>query len=315
MTLTNSEKTGLIATVTFHAVVLLLLLYLGFVTPFPPPQEEGFLVDFGNSETGLGLEEPSAASAPIVAEVSAPEVATATKKVVPASKPVTRPKSTSKVADNAEEDLLTQEYEKTVAIAARAKKKAQDDKKAKIDEDQRIKAREEQQQRNEALELQRQEAEENRLAQEKSAKIGAINSRAKNAFGGGKTDNGSQSTGQGNTYGRGNQGSPDGTPGAKQYGLGGGAGKGISFSLSGRNARSLPKPMFPGNESGIVVVEVTVDKFGKVTKALPGIKGSNTVNTDLLEAAKKAALAASFNTDENAAAFQKGTITYHFILQ
>ena len=315
MTLTNSEKTGLIATVTFHAVVLLLLLYLGFVTPYPPPQEEGFLVDFGNSETGLGLEEPSAASAPKVAEVSAPEVVTTTKKVVSASKPVTRPKSTSKVADNAEEDLLTQEYEKTVAIAARAKKKVIDEKKAKLDEDQRIKAREEQQQRNEALELQRQEAEENRLAQEKSAKIGAINSRAKNAFGGGKTDNGSQSTGQGNTYGRGNQGSPDGTPGTNQYGLGGGAGKGISFSLAGRKAGSLPKPTFPGNESGIVVVEVTVDKFGKVTKALPGIRGSNTVNTDLLEAAKKAALAASFNTDEKAPAFQKGTITYHFILQ
>jgi outer membrane biosynthesis protein TonB len=314
MTLTNSEKTGLIATVSFHAVVLLLLLYLGFVTPYPPPQEEGFLVDFGNSETGLGLEEPSAASAPIVAEVSAPEVAEV-KKTVQAQKPVSRPKNTAKVTDNAQEDLLTQEYEKTVAIAARAKKKDRDDKKAKLDEQQKENAREKQQQRIDALELKRQEAEDNRIAQEKSAKIGAINSRAKNAFGGGKTDNGSLSTGQGNTYGRGNQGSPDGTPGAKQYGLGGGAGKGISFSLSGRNARSLPKPSFPGNESGTVVVEVTVDKFGKVTKALPGIRGSNTVNTDLLEAARKAALAASFNTDQNAAAFQKGTITYHFILQ
>ena len=56
MTLTKSEKTGLIATVLFHAVVLLLLLYFGFVTPFPPPQEEGFLVDFGNSETGMLLQ-------------------------------------------------------------------------------------------------------------------------------------------------------------------------------------------------------------------------------------------------------------------
>ena len=314
MTLTNSEKTGLIATVSFHAVVLLLLLYLGFVTPYPPPQEEGFLVDFGNSETGLGLEEPSAAMAPLVAEVSAPEVAEV-KKTVPVQKPVSRPQKTSKVADNAEEDLLTQEYEKTVAIAARAKKKDRDDKKAKLDEQQKEKAREEQQERIDALKLKQQEAEDNRIAQEKSAKIGAINSRAKNAFGGGKTDNGSQSTGQGNTYGRGNQGSPDGTPGVKQYGLGGGAGKGISFSLSGRNARSLPKPSFPGNEAGTVVVEVTVDKFGKVTKALPGIRGSNTVNTDLLEAAKKAALAASFNSDPSAAAFQKGTITYHFILQ
>ena len=307
MTLTNSERTGLIATVLFHTAVLLLLLYMGFVVPYPPPQEEGFLIDFGNSDTGLGLEEPSAASAP--------EVVAAAKKVVPVAKPINRPQNTPKVEDKGDEDLLTQDYEKTVAVAARAKKKVRDEKKAKLDEEQRIKAREEQQQRAEALEIQREEAAEKRVAQEKAAKIGAINSRAKNAFGGGKTDNGSQSTGQGNTYGKGNQGSPDGTPGAKQYGLGGGAGKGISFSLAGRNARSLPKPTFPGNESGTVVVEVTVDKFGKVTKALPGIKGSNTVNTDLLEAAKKAALAASFNTDENAPAFQKGTITYHFILQ
>jgi len=273
------------------------------------------LVDFGNSETGLGLEEPSAASAPIVAEVSAPEMAEV-KKSVQAQKPVSRPKNTAKVTDNAQEDLLTQEYEKTVAIAARAKKKDRDDKKAKLDEQQKEKAREEQQERIDALKLKQQEAEDNRIAQEKSAKIGAINSRAKNAFGGGKTDNGSQSRGQGNTYGSGNQGSPDGTPGVKQYGLGGGPGKGgVSYNLSGRRAQSLPKPSFPGNESGTVVVEVTVDKNGKVTKALPGIKGSNTVNTDLLEAAKKAALAASFNTDDNAAAFQKGTITYHFILQ
>lgn len=300
MTLTNSQKTGLITTVSFHVVILLLLLYFGFVVPYPPPQEEGFLVDFGNSATGMGIEEPSAANAP--------EVLPATKKIVPVAKPINRPQNTPKVEDKGDEDLLTQEYEKTVAVATRAKKKL-------IDEKQKLKAREEQLQRAEALEIQRKEAEERRVEQEKVKKIGAINSRAKNAFGGGKTDNGSQSSGQGNTYGSGNQGSPDGTPGANQYGLGGGAGKGISFSLSGRNARSLPKPAFPGNEAGIVVVEVTVDKFGKVTKALPGIKGSNTVDTDLLEAAKKAALAASFNTDQNAPAFQKGTITYHFILQ
>jgi len=307
MTLTNSEKTGLIVTVLFHTVVLLLLIYMGFVTPFPPPAEEGFLIDFGTTEMGLGKEEPSAANAP--------EIVAAPKKVVPVARPVERPRSTPKVEDKAEEDLLTQEYEKTVAVAARVKKKLADEKKEKLEEAQKLKAREEQRAREEAREIQRQEAEENRIQQEKTEKIGAINSRAKNAFGGGKTDNGSQSSGQGITYGKGNQGSPDGTPGSNQYGLGGGAGKGISFSLAGRNARSLPKPTFPGNESGIVVVEVTVDKYGKVTKALPGIKGSNTVDTDLLEAAKKAALAASFNSDENAPAFQKGTITYHFILQ
>ena len=306
MTLTNSQKTGLTATILFHTVVLLLLLYMGFIAPYPPPPEEGFLVDFGNSATGLGLEEPSAAEAP---ELVAPA-----QKVIPAAKPVSRPQSTPKVVEKAEEDLLTQDYEKTVAIEARAKKKLLDDKKAKIREDLKQK---EIQERAEALELQRQEAELRRAEEVKAQKIGAINSRAKNAFGGGKTDNGSLSTGQGNTYGPGNQGTPDGTPGANQYGLGGGSGngQGISYSLGGRTHRSLPKPTFPGNEAGVVVVEVTVDKFGKVTKAFPGIKGSNTVDADLLEAAKKAALSATFNTDQNAPAFQKGTITYHFILQ
>ena len=302
MTLSNSQKTGILATTLFHVVVILLLLYFGFIAPFPPPQEEGFLVDFGNSATGLGLEEPSAAQAPEA------EAIPAEKKIAPASKPVSQPRHTPKVADKGAEDLLTQEYEKTVAIAVGKKKKA-------LDEERKLKEQEEREEKAEALETQRQEAEAKRVQQEREQKIGAINSRAKNAFGGGKTDNGSLSTGQGNTFGKGNQGSPNGTPGANQYGLGGGAGKGISFSLSGRNARSLPKPAFPGNESGTVVVEVTVDKYGKVTKALPGIKGSNTVNPDLLEAAKKAALSASFNSDPNAPAFQKGSITYHFILQ
>lgn len=309
MKLSRSQKTGLISTVLFHTAVLLLLLFWGFVVPYPPPAEEGFLVDFGNSDTGLGVEEPSAANAP--------DAVAAAEKAVPASKPVSRPPNTSKVEDKGDEDLLTQDYEKTVAVeAAKAKKRLLDDKREKLKEEKILKAQEKQQ-REEALEIQRQEAAERRIERENAKKIGAINSRAKNAFGGGKTDNGSQSTSQGNTYGGGNQGSPDGTPGTNQYGLGGGAGlgSGPSFSLTGRNARSLPKPKFPGNEAGIVVVEVTVDKYGKVTKAFPGIKGTNTVNTDLLEAARKAALAANFNTDLNAPAFQKGTITYHFILQ
>jgi colicin import membrane protein len=307
ITISKSQKIGAIATVLFHMVILLLLLFMGFVLPYPPPQEEGFLVDFGNSPTGLGIEEPSAREGT--------ENAVAAKKAASATHPVSRPKPSAKVQDKGDEDLLTQEYEKSIALAANLKKKSEHDKKIKLDEERKLKDREEKQQRDEAIEKQQQEAEEARIEAENAKKIGVINSRAKNAFGGGKTDNGSSSTGQGNTYGSGNQGSPDGTPGANQYGIGGGSGKGISYSLAGRNARSLPKPSFPGNEAGIVVVEVTVDKYGKVTKALPGIKGSNTVDTDLLEAAKKAALAASFNTDQNAPAFQKGTITYHFILQ
>ena len=307
MTISNSQRTGAIATVLFHTVLFLLLLLMVINLPNPPREEEGFLVDFGNSNTGLGLEEPSAAMGS--------EAVAAAKKPAPAAHAVSQPRPSAKVQDKGEEDLLTQEYEKSVALAASARKKIEKEKKLILDEERKIKAREEKQQRDEAIAKQKQEAEESRIKQDQDKKIGAINSRAKHALGGGKTDNGSKSTSQGNTYGGGNQGSPNGTPGANQYGLGGGEGKGISYSLAGRNARSLPKPAFPGNEAGIVVVEVTVDKYGKVTKALPGVKGSNTVDPDLLEAARKAAVIATFNTDQNAPAFQKGTITYHFILQ
>jgi len=307
MTFTDSQKKGVTLTVLLHASILLLLFLFGSVLPYPPPQEEGYLVDFGDSPTGQGLEEPSAARGS--------EATAAAKKAASVSHPANSPQSAAKNTDKNEEDLLTQNYEKTVEMATTARKKIANENKILLDDERKLKAREEKQRRDEEFAKQQQEAEENRLLAEREKKIGAINSRAKNAFGGGKTDNGSQSTGQGNTYGPGNQGSPGGTPGANQYGPGGGEGKGVSFNLSGRNARSLPKPSFPGNEAGIVVVEVTVDKFGKVTKALPGVKGSNTVDTDLLEAARKAALLARFNTDQNAPAFQKGTITYHFILQ
>jgi colicin import membrane protein len=303
MTLSNSQKTGILSTLLFHAIVLLLLLYFGFIMPYPLPQEEGFLVDFGNSATGIGLEEPSAAKA----EVEVAEV----KKSVQVTKPVTRPKPVSRSQDKGDEELLTQDYEKTVAVAAaRAKKKL-------IDEEKRLKDLEERKLRAQALEQERREAEETRIQAEKAQKIGAINSRAKNAFGGGKADNGPQSKGQGNTYGSGNQGSPDGTPGANQYGLGGGtgSGKGPSYSLAGRKGISFPKPDFPGNEGGIVVVVVTVNRSGKVTMALPVSKGSTTQNADLWEEAKKAALKASFNSDEAATEFQRGTITYNFNIQ
>ena len=48
--------------ITFHVIVLLLLIFLGFFTPLPLPGEEGILVNFGNSENGLGDREPSPAS-------------------------------------------------------------------------------------------------------------------------------------------------------------------------------------------------------------------------------------------------------------
>jgi TonB family protein len=89
----------------------------------------------------------------------------------------------------------------------------------------------------------------------------------------------------------------------------------MNYSLSGRNPESLPKPEYNYQVEGKVVVEITVDKYGNVTKAVAGVKGSTTLNENLLKAAKKAALNAKFDRDPKAPAYQKGTITYYFRLQ
>lgn len=110
-------------------------------------------------------------------------------------------------------------------------------------------------------------------------------------------------------------GSGGGTGGGSGTGSGTGVGNGVSFNLDGRNASTLPKPEYNGTEEGKVVVEVTVDKTGNVVNAIPGVKGSTTLDDYLLAVAKKAALQSKFNRKPDAPAFQKGSITYRFVLQ
>jgi TonB family protein len=126
-------------------------------------------------------------------------------------------------------------------------------------------------------------------------------------------------TSQGKYTGEGNQGSPDGSPESDNYGQGSGTGLGIQVGggLSNRKVLSLPKPEFRVQKEGKVVVEVTVNREGKVISADPGKKGSTTMDAELLAAAKKAALQSRFVVQEDAQAFQTqtGTITYHFKLE
>ena len=121
---------------------------------------------------------------------------------------------------------------------------------------------------------------------------------------------------EGITEGEGNQGSITGSPDSDNYadGLSSGGG-GINFSLAGRNPVSLPKPEYNAQVSGTIVVRIRVNRDGKVISAEPGVKGSNILDETLLEAARKAALKARFNSKSDAAYTQAGTITYHFVLQ
>jgi len=55
----EKQVKGVLFTVGFNAMILMILLLFGFTTPLPLPEEEGVMVDFGDSDTGMGLVEPT----------------------------------------------------------------------------------------------------------------------------------------------------------------------------------------------------------------------------------------------------------------
>ena len=86
--------------------------------------------------------------------------------------------------------------------------------------------------------------------------------------------------------------------------------------VAGRSVNgTLPRPSYPVQNSGTVVVEIWVDNYGNVQKAVAGIEGTTVTDKELWQAARKAALGAHFNMSADAPALQKGTITYVFKLK
>lgn len=88
----------------------------------------------------------------------------------------------------------------------------------------------------------------------------------------------------------------------------------LDKGLQGRGlVGNLPKPAYPGNKSGKIVVRVTVDAAGHVTGASFEPKGSTESDPALVAAAIAAARKARFT--ESRAAVQGGTITYVFRME
>ena len=282
----HSEKEkGLIGSIIIHVTLLLLLIFVAFKVPPPPEFEEGIEVSFGTYETGFGLIEPAATSA----------------STSPATAPAPR-------VTSVDEPLLTQDFEEAPEVI-RVDPNAERIRREQAAEAERIR-----QQNIEAERIGReQEAERQRIAAEQQRQA-EIADRTRNAFaGGGNT--GSTSTSEGIAGGTGNQGVPTGSPDSNVRGDGGGVGSGISYNLGGRGSQSLPNPRYNCQEAGRVVVEVRVNREGRVTQATPGRPGSTTIVECLTSAARDAAMEARFNPDRNAPEVQVGTITYNFILR
>ena len=84
-------------------------------------------------------------------------------------------------------------------------------------------------------------------------------------------------------------------------------------NLKGRTPNgSLPSPSAPVQQVGKVVVDIWVDNYGIVQKAVAGAEGTTVTDEVLWNEARKAAMKASFNMNADAPTMQKGTITYIF---
>lgn len=317
----KKNSRGLVGTIIFHSGLIALMIFFGFKAPFPPPVEEGILVNFGTNETGGGYVEPQRQEyTPPVVEKEQEEVAPPV-----VSDPV------EDVTDDAEqeaEDLMTQELEEAAAVNAQKnreeaekKKKLEEEKKQREIEVERIRQAELEKERIEKERVRQEEIEKKRIEDEErqkkaaeAAKRNAINDRMQKSFGG-KSESGSTMS-EGITGGEGNQGVSTGSSESDDHTMINSNGNnGISYNLDGRSINgALKKPEYPGQETGKVVVQITVNKEGRVIAAVPGVRGSTTANTKLHQAAKNAAMTARFNkvTAPNAPISQKGTITYVF---
>jgi colicin import membrane protein len=279
---------GIAGTIIIHAVLILLLVLVGFSVPPPPETEEGILVNFGSGETGSGLIEPST---PVTESRATP------------------PPPVKAATEQSEEPLLTQDNEEAPEVKkvdpAAEKKRLE-----KIEADRKIKEEREAEKKRIAEE----ELERKRVEAEQKRQEDIIN-RTKNALANSRNA-GTNSTSEGITGGQGNQGSVNGSVDSKTRGEGSGLGdNGISYDLQGRGFQSLPPPKYDYQGEGKVVVEVSVNRDGMVIQAVPGTKGSTTLDEYLLKVAKEAALKARFKAKPDAPVIQKGTITYNFILK
>ncbi len=113
---------------------------------------------------------------------------------------------------------------------------------------------------------------------------------------------------------QGYQGKIEGDENISSY-TGAGTGNGEDmYQLGGRNVAYKAKPIYENQIEGTIVVIITVNRAGDVIHAIAGAKGSTTLNKQLLERAKNAALKTKFNAKKSAPTNQQGKIIYHFTL-
>jgi TonB family protein len=300
MIATKEQRIATIGTAVFCVLFLLMLVLVRFIND-PTEEEEGVLVNFGDTEQGMGEVEPRPAMAQAIPTPPTPSESAP-------SEASPEPQQTG------DEDVVNQDFEESAVIEQKKKKKREDDELKRRQEE--VKRQQELEQQRLAEEQRRQEEERKRqeeIQRQQQQQLEAAQNKAKNAFAGRNPNGGN--TGEGVTGQPGNQGSLNGDINSNNR-VGNGGGNGINLNLAGRSFGSTPpKPEYNSKSEGRVVIEIRVDRQGNVVAASTYLKTSTTTDKVLHEAALKAAKMAKFNSDPQAPEIQIGYITYTFIQQ
>jgi periplasmic protein TonB len=245
----KNSRAGVIGTILFHLLLLLLFIQFGMPYQDPPPENEGaMMINFGDAGGGSPSEEATDPSEEAASSTNNSE-------------------TTETTNSSSQENVQTTTNE-TVEMNASNNTNTSSEQTVSSD-------------LNEAL----------------NALNNANSNNSENSSNSNSNNSNSNSNGSNNSNGENS-----------------GPSNGIGFELGGRGKVSFKKPENPTQEDGTVVVDIIVDKYGKVIKAIPGARGSSTTNPILYQKAKEAALLAKFTQKLDAPADQKGTMTFIFIL-
>jgi outer membrane biosynthesis protein TonB len=290
---TNHKKKSFTLTTILLSVLLVLLFYIG-LTYLDPPLEKGITINFGTTDFGSGNVQPKEKikSEPLDKPITPPVQQEKVEEVVPKE---------AAAKEQPSEKVLTQESEESIVIKQQkeAKRKADAAAKAAKAEADRI-------------EREKQEAKE-KAQKEQDAKKKKLDE----LMGGLNKSDGTASGGEGNDNKAGDKGNPNGDPYATgDYGAPGSGNGGTSgFGLNGRSFAGNNPVKQDCNEEGRVVVQITVDRSGKVISATPGVKGTTNTNPCLMKPAELTARSHTWKPDPNAPSQQVGFVVVNFKLR
>ncbi len=276
----NNKVKGIITSVFFHAMLLLLFYFVvGVKRPFPPLEEQGgVMVNLGYMDEGSGQIQPMGVE-----------------EVVEIPQPVkTTPPQPTKTSN---EKIISQENS-DVTLNTKKKDNKKDNKKKEVTTEKTTPSLP-------VVEAPKTVA----PPKPKAMYTGGVQN---NSTGEGP-DNKPGDKGQVN-------GSPFGDSYTGNPGLGGGPGGigpgGTKYSLNGRKMVAGPCTISDkSQETGIIVLKIKVNKSGVVISADGPAKGSTTTSNTLLSLAKNSLKCCKFDAPSGVPDEQFGTITFNFKLK